>query len=182
MDVVVHKNDLFANLSWFAFIRELHPHSTVESTGDRVVGKHFEVLSNSKNKSMNITSNAIVYICSTGRPRDTSLTHLGRVVWKYWFSSFFQYFCLKPPRCHSGREASSCRGRCPFQPGLAQGTWDTIAWFHFGLILVGLSGSGQLSILTSIMMGFQCRLIMKLPSEEIALRVASTDILTLTHQ
>ena len=58
----------------------------------------------------------------------------------------------------------------------------TIAWFHFGLILVGLSGSGQLSILTSIMMGFQCRLIMKLPSEEIALRVASTDILTLTHQ
>ena len=131
MDVVVHKNDLFANLSWFAFIRELHP----QSTGGRVVGKHFEVLSNSKNKSMNITSNAIVYICSTGRPRDTSLTHLGRVGWKYSFSSFFQYFCLKPPRCHSGREASSCRGRCPFQPGLAQGTWDyhCMASFWFGI-------------------------------------------------
>ena len=48
---------------------------------------------------------------------------------------FFQYFRLKPPRCHSGREASSCRGRCPFQPGLAQGTWDyhCMASFWFGI-------------------------------------------------
>ena len=110
------------------------PQSSLQGTEwSEIISKY--VLSNSKNKSMNITSNAIVYICSTGRPRDTSLTHLGRVGWKCWFSSFFQYFRLKPPRCHSGREASSCRGRCPFQPGLAQGTWDyhCMASFWFGI-------------------------------------------------
>ena len=155
------------------------PQSSLQGTEwSEIISKY--VLSNSKNKSMNITSNAIVYICSTGRPRDTSLTDLGRVGWKYSFSS--NIFVWNLPGVTVVEKPAVAVVVAHFNLVWHRVPGITIAWLHFGLVLVGFSGSGQLSILTSIMMGFQCRLIMKLPSEEIALRVASTDILTLTHQ
>ena len=110
-----------------------------------------------KNKSMNITSNAIVYICSTGRPRDTSLTHLGRVVWNTDFLLSSNIFVWNLPGVTVVEKPAVAVVVAHFNLVWHRVPGITIAWLHFGLVLVGLSGSGQLSILTSIMMGFQCR-------------------------
>ena len=155
-----------------------------------------QVISNSRRGSRNEFSQAIVHIGSASRPRDTGLANLS---WTNNFSSFFPAtkYGLRPPKSCSGGAASSCRGRFPSQPGLAPDTWIEekklaklkrrvhFAKIHFGFpSRVEKSGKQYCEYCEGRNPGDYCALLcfLSLPGEEVALRVADTDVLALTHQ